>query len=148
MPTAVVKDLDEGEILELMDARIEAVRTKDVKASMSRLAPDVLLFDVVDPLQQIGLDASRKRAAEWFSSFEGPIGYEIRDLDITAGADVAFAHGLSHVSATNKDGGLLDMWWRTTVCFHKIDEKWTVTHEHNSVPFDVESGKASLDFKP
>ena len=21
-------------------------------------------------------------------------------------------------------------------------------HEHNSVPFDVESGKASLDFKP
>jgi ketosteroid isomerase-like protein len=35
-----------------------------------------------------------------------------------------------------------------TVCFHKIDAKWMVTHEHNSVPFDVESGKASLDFKP
>jgi hypothetical protein len=30
----------------------------------------------------------------------------------------------------------------------KIDEKRMVTHEHNSVPFDVESGKASLDFKP
>jgi ketosteroid isomerase-like protein len=40
------------------------------------------------------------------------------------------------------------MWWRTTVCFRKIDEKWMVTHEHNSVPFDVGSGKASLDFKP
>lgn len=35
-----------------------------------------------------------------------------------------------------------------TVCFHKIDEKWMVTHEHNSVPFDAKSGKASLDFKP
>jgi ketosteroid isomerase-like protein len=40
------------------------------------------------------------------------------------------------------------MWWRTTVCFRKLDGKWMVTHEHNSVPFDVESGKASLDLKP
>jgi hypothetical protein len=33
------------------------------------------------------------------------------------------------------------------VCF-KIDEKRMVTHEHNPVSFDVESGKVSLDFKP
>ena len=96
----------------------------------------------------MGSDASKKRAEDWFSSFAGSIGYEIRDLSITAGDSVAFSHGLSHVSARRTDGGQLDMWWRTTVCFRKIDEKWTVTHEHNSVPFDVESGKASLDFKP
>jgi len=30
----------------------------------------------------------------------------------------------------------------------QIDEKWMVTLEHNPAPFDVESGKASLDFKP
>jgi hypothetical protein len=41
----------------------------------------------------------------------------------------------------------LDLWWRTTVGFCKIDEKWMVTHEHNSVPFAVESGKSSLGFK-
>ena len=62
--------------------------------------------------------------------------------------DVAFSHGLSHVSATTTDGRKLDMWWRTTVCFRKIAGKWMVTHEHNSVPFDVESGKASLDLQP
>jgi ketosteroid isomerase-like protein len=107
-----------------------------------------LSFDVVDPLQKIGSDALRKRAEEWFSSFQGPIGYEIRDLGITAGDDMAFSHGLSHVSATKSDGGLLDMWWRTTVCFRKTAGKWTVTHEHNSVPFNVESGNASLDLKP
>jgi len=85
---------------------------------------------------------------EWFSSFEGPIGYEIRDLNITADNDVAFSHGLSHVSATTAGGGKLDMWWRMTICFRKIDGKWMVTHEHNSVPFDTETGKASLDLKP
>jgi ketosteroid isomerase-like protein len=102
----------------------------------------------VNPLQQIGSDASRKRAEAWFSSFQGPIGYEIHELKITGGDDVGFAHGLSHVSATRTDGGPLDMWWRTTLCFRKIDGKWMLTHEHNSVPFDVDSGKASLNLKP
>lgn len=138
----------EAEVRKIIDDRIKAVRNKDVNASTSNLATEVLSFDVVNPLQKIGLDALRKRAEEWFSSFQGPIGYEIRDLSVTAGDDVAFSHGLSHVSATKSDGGLLDMWWRTTVCFQKTDGKWTVTHEHNSVPFNVESGKASLDLKP
>jgi hypothetical protein len=40
------------------------------------------------------------------------------------------------------------MWWRATVCYRKIDGKWMITHEHASVPFNVESGKASLDLTP
>ena len=148
MTTATSTALHETQIRKLIEDRIEAVRAKDVNESMSSLTPDILSFDVVNPLQHIGSDASRKRAEEWFSSFQGPIGYEIRDLSITAGDDVAFSHGLSHVSATRTDGGQLDMWWRTTICFSKTDGKWMVAHEHNSVPFDVERGKASLDLKP
>lgn len=148
MTTANSRTVAETQIRELIDDRVKAVQTKDVNASISSLVPDILSFDVVNPLQYIGSNASRKRAEQWFASFQGPMGYEIRDLSITAGDDVAFSHGLSHVSATIKDGGQLDMWWRTTVCFRKLDGKWMVTHEHNSVPFDVESGKASLDLKP
>ena len=142
------KTPDEPHIRALIDDRAKAIRDKNVNGAISSIAPDILSFDVVNPLQQMGSDASKKRAEDWFSSFEGPIDYEIRDLSITAGDSAAFSHGLSHVSATRIDGGQLDMWWRTTVCFRKIDEKWMVTHEHNSVPFDVESGKASLDLKP
>jgi uncharacterized protein (TIGR02246 family) len=137
-----------AEIRALIDDRVKAVRTRDVNASMSNLASGILSFDVVNPLQHLGSDAIRKRAEQWFASFQGPIGYEIHDLRITAGDDVAFSHGLSHVSATRGDGGKLDMWWRTTTCFRKIDGKWMITHEHNSVPFDVETGKASLGLKP
>ena len=149
MSTAISKDSDdEAVIRKLMDDRAEAVRNKDVSASITNLDPDVLSFDVVNPLQRLGSDASRKRAEQWFSSFQGPIGFEIRDLNITTGADVAFCHGLSHVSATNTNGQKLDMWWRTTAGLRKMDGKWMITHEHNSVPFDVENGKASLDLKP
>jgi uncharacterized protein (TIGR02246 family) len=146
MTTGPGKALEQ--IRKLMDDRVKAVRTKDVNASTSNLTPDILSFDVVNPLQSIGIESSRKRAEEWFASFQGQIGHEIRDLIITAGDDVAFCHGLSHVSATRTDGGQLDMWWRTTVCFRKTDGKWMVTHEHNSVPFDVKSGKASLGLTP
>jgi hypothetical protein len=31
---------------------------------------------------------------------------------------------------------------------NEIDNKWMVTHEHVSAPFDPKSGHASLDLKP
>jgi hypothetical protein len=40
----------------------------------------------------------------------------------------------ANVSAAKTDGGQLDMLWRTTVCFRKIDGNWMITHGHNSVP--------------
>jgi ketosteroid isomerase-like protein len=40
------------------------------------------------------------------------------------------------------------MWVRATLCLRRIDDKWMIAHEHQSVPFDVETGKASLDLKP
>lgn len=146
--TAISKTSDEAQIRKLIDDREKAVRARDIDASIANIAPDIVWFDVVNPLQHIGSDALKKRAKEWFASFEGAIGYQTLELNITAGDDVAFSHGLNHVSATKIGGGQLDMYWRTTVCYRKIDEQWTVTHEHNSVPFEVESGKASLDLKP
>ena len=138
----------EAEIRALVDDQAKAIRARDVDGSLSSYAPDVLLFDVVDPLRSTGADAARKRLAEWFASFQGPIGYELRDLSITAGNDVAFCHSLNRVSATTTAGQKLDMWWRATVCYRKVDGAWTVTHERASVPFDVASGRASLALEP
>ncbi|MFY9558388.1 MAG: nuclear transport factor 2 family protein [Blastocatellia bacterium] len=142
------KAIDEAEIRELIEDRAKAVRAKDIDGSVFNYAPDIVSFDVVNDLQKIGLDACRNRAEKWFSSFNGPIGYEIRDLSITAGEDVAFSHSLNRVKGTKTDGGDLEMWWRATVCYRKLGGKWIVTHEHSSVPFDVNTGKASLDLKP
>ena len=148
MTTESHRAANETQIRALIEERTKAVRARDSVGATSGIAPDVVTFDVVNPLQHSGSEASKKRAEEWFASFQGPLGYEIRDLDVTAGDDTAFSHSISHVSATKADGGRLDMWWRTTLCFRKIDGKWLITHEHNSVPFDPESGKASLGLKP
>jgi hypothetical protein len=73
------------------DDRVKAVRAKDIDALASSYAPDVLAFDVIGPLQSTGSDAIGKRLEEWFSSFQGPIDFEIRDLTIAA------SYGLSGV---------------------------------------------------
>ena len=139
---------DEARIRALIDDQAKAIRAKDVNGSVSSYAPAVLLFDVVDPLRRVVSEAAKERLSEWFSSFQGRIGYELRDLSIAASEDAAFSHSLNRVSATTTDGQKLDMWWRATVGYRKLDGEWMITHEHASVPFDVKSGQASLGLQP
>jgi uncharacterized protein (TIGR02246 family) len=138
----------QAQIRDVMADWVTAACAKDVNRLMSHHAPDVLLFDVVNPLRYAGVDAARTRMEDWFSSFQGPINYEMRDMTIAADEDVAFCHSLQHVNGTRIDGTTLDVWWRATVCFRKLDSRWLVTHVHSSVPFDGETGRASLDLKP
>ena len=60
----------ESQLRKVIEDHVNAVRAKDINGSMSHYAPDVVSFDVVNTLQKIGLEACRKRAEEWFSSFE------------------------------------------------------------------------------
>lgn len=76
---------NEDQIRALIDDRVTAVRTRDVDRAMAHTVPDILMFDVVNPLQYVGSDAARKRTEEWFSSFQGPIGFDVQELSITSG---------------------------------------------------------------
>jgi uncharacterized protein (TIGR02246 family) len=148
MITATNPAIDQAQLLKLLENWASAIRAKDIDARMSNYAPNVSLFDVVGPLEHFGRDSIRQRAAEWFSTFDGPLGFEMHDLRISSDGDVAFSHSLNHISGTKTDGEKLDMWWRATVCYRKMDDEWMVTHEHNSVPFDPRSGRASVELKP
>jgi ketosteroid isomerase-like protein len=92
--------------------------------------------------------ALRRRLEQWFGSFRGPIGFEVHDLTVTATDQLAFCSSLNRVTGTKTDGAAIDMYWRATLCFAKRDGRWVVTHSHSSVPFDMDTGRASLDLKP
>jgi ketosteroid isomerase-like protein len=62
----------EAEIRALIDNQAEAIRAKDVDGSVAGYAPDVLLFDVVNPLRSNGSDAVRKRLAALVRVVPGP----------------------------------------------------------------------------
>ena len=141
---------NEEEIKCLINRRVEAIKNKDIEGATKNYSPDLILFDVIGPLQHTGSGSIKKRLEDWFSTFKDNenVGFEIAALSITADTDAAFCHSLNHANAILKDGNKLDMWWRETLNWQKIDGEWQVTHAHSSVPFDVNSGKPSLGLKP
>ena len=139
---------DKAEIRALIDGFVKAIRAKDVNGVMSVFAPDVVSFDLGPPLQHGGGEAFVTRWRELFASYQGPIDYEVHDLSVTAGDDVAFTHSLNRIGGTTRSGQRTDRWLRWTACYRKINDKWLIVHEQVSVPVDVQSGKAALDLKP
>ncbi len=138
----------EASIRVLMDERVQAVIRKDAEALIAHHAPGVLAYDLIGPLQYIGVAAVRQRAVDWLQGYEGEMRYEIRDLRVTAGDHSAFSYGLHHVSGTLKAGKKIEMFWRATQCWRCIGGTWLIVHEHSSVPFDMATGTVSFDLKP
>jgi ketosteroid isomerase-like protein len=106
------------------------------------------VFDAVSQLQFKGVDAYRKHWEACLSMCPGPMIFEMHDLNIAAGNDVAFCHCLTRCGATGENGAEKAAWMRVTVCHRKANGKWLVVHEHFSAPFEMESGKALLDLEP
>ena len=136
------------EIRAIVEARNQAVQAKHLQTLMAHVSPSVLSYDVVNPLEYQGAAAVRARAQEWFASFAGSITLEVRDLRIAANTNVAHCSCLNRICGTLTEGGAVDMWVRSTLCFVKEDGGWLITHQHTSVPFDAATGKAALDLKP
>ncbi len=142
------KNNDEAEIQRLLDDGIRSLHDKNIEGVMSLYAQKIVSFDIVPPLRYLGADAFRKAWEEVFASFQGPIGYELHDLHITVGDEVAFTYSLNRISGTLNNGQKTDLWLRWIACFRKIDGKWQIVHHKNSVPVDLSHGKAVLDLKP
>lgn len=136
------------EIHELIDGFVKAIRAKDMNGIMSVFAPEVVSFDFGPPLQHGGGHDFEKRWQELFESYQGPIQYEVQELNITASDAVAFTRSLNWISGTLKNGNKRDRWLRWTASYRKTNGKWLIVHEHVSVPVDVKEGKALLDLKP
>jgi uncharacterized protein (TIGR02246 family) len=150
MSTANTKTIEEGQIRAVIEDWANALRAKDADSVVSQYTTDSVKFILAPPLQYTRDNPfDKKGLEEWFSSFQGPIHYENRDLNITADDRVAFCHSLGRMIATTTKGPKIDIWFRHTLCFRKIDGRWKITHEHSSVPFYMDgSHKAAVDLKP
>jgi PhnB protein len=137
----------EAQIRALIDDWAKAMRAKDIDAVMSHYAADSVTFDLAPPL--ISTSANVKGLEAWFSNWQGPLGYEVRDLNIRAGGDVAFCHSLNRLSGTSTDGEKVEVWFRLTLGFRKIGGEWRIAHQHESVPFYMDgSYRAAVDLEP
>ncbi|WP_037680518.1 nuclear transport factor 2 family protein [Streptomyces griseus] len=139
---------DEAEIRRHIHKLVEGLQSKDLDGLGRLYATDIVSFDVQPPLQHVGIEAKLKNWAPVFTSFE-TVTYEVRDLTLTVGDDVAFGHAFARLGGTLKDGTAVSgMWVRVTYCLRKIDGTWLIAHDQVSVPLDILSGTGVVDLEP
>src|SRR5688572_22666174 len=86
---------DEQEIRDLIERWAGAVHTGDLAAVLANHSADVVMFDVPPPYDGVrGIDAYRETWPGFFEWQARGASFEILSLDVTAGADVAFAFAL------------------------------------------------------
>ena len=104
------REEDEAKIKQQVDKIVEGIQAKDLEGLRRLYATDVVSFDVEPPLQHVGVEAKLKNWAKVFTFFQD-VDYEVRDLTVTVGDDVAFGHafGLAQRHAEGRDGDERDV---------------------------------------
>ena len=126
---------DEDAIRKLILRWADAVHVGDLKTVLADHDPDIVMFDVPPPYDGLrGIDAYRESWPPFFEWQRQGAVFEIVELDVTAGADVAFAHALVRCGKPEDFEKNPDNRLRMTIGLRKRDGRWVVTHEHHSFP--------------
>lgn len=134
------------EIEALCERLRQAHADKDAGAIVDCYAADAVIYDLAPPLGKRG--PKRDAVAAWLATWDGPIQIDATDVEIIVGEDIA------HTSAFNRmrgrqEGKEQDLWFRSTLCFRRFNDRWRITHDHTSVPFHMDgSYRAAVDLKP
>jgi uncharacterized protein (TIGR02246 family) len=123
---------NEQEIRKLIDDWTDAICKGDLDRVLKNRTNDVVMYDVPEPIQVKGIDAYEETWKLFFDhNAAGPDRFTLSDVQVVAGVDVAYAHGLLTIG-----GG--DAHCRLTLGLRRIDGAWKVTHEHHSIPIKLD----------
>ena len=113
----------------------DAVHSGDLETVLTDHDPDIVMFDVPPPYDGLrGIDAYRESWPDFFEWQRQGAVFEIVELDVTAGDDVAFAYALVRCGKPEDFAANPDNRLRMTMGLRKRDGRWVVTHEHGSFP--------------
>ena len=125
---------DEAAVRTMIESWAAAVRRKDYEGILRNHSSDIVMFDVPLPFQSRGIEAYRKTWDSFFSHSKDPVPFDITEMSVTAGTDVAFAVATLHCAEPSADGKFKGLDVRLTVGLRKMNGRWMITHEHHSVP--------------
>jgi uncharacterized protein (TIGR02246 family) len=124
---------DERAIRTLIETWAVAAHTGNLDTVLADHAPDIVMFDVPPPQHGVrGIEAYRDSWPGFFEWQASGASFEIESLEVTAGAEVAFAFGLLRCGVPADFERDPDHRLRLTVGLRKLDGRWVVTHEHHS----------------
>jgi uncharacterized protein (TIGR02246 family) len=125
---------DEQQIRQLIEAWAAAAHDGDLETVLADHSPDIVMFDVPPPNQVRGLKAYRATWPPFFEWQAGGAVFQIESLEVTVGADLAFAHGLLRCGTPADFARDPEQRLRLTIGLRKTGGRWIVVHEHHSFP--------------
>ena len=86
---------DEQAIRDLFAGWVEAIQTQNLEGVVADHDPHIVMFDVPPPYNGVrGMDEYRKSWPPFFEWINQGAQFQLLELDVVAGADVAFAYAL------------------------------------------------------
>jgi ketosteroid isomerase-like protein len=126
-------NVNEAQIRQLVENWAKAVRNKNIDAILAHHSEDIVMYDVPEPFQSAGIDAYRK-TWDLFFAFTKPGVFDIQELHITADENVALCFAKMKCEDKSKTVEFVPLNFRLTIGLKKINNQWTIIHEHHSVP--------------
>jgi uncharacterized protein (TIGR02246 family) len=124
---------DADEIRTLIETWAAAVHDGDMDAVLAGHAPDIVMFDVPPPHDGVrGMAAYRETWPPFFRWQAQGASFEIVELDVTAGNDVAYAYALLRCGTPEELADHPERRLRLTLGLRREDGRWVVAHEHHS----------------
>ncbi|MBB2947409.1 ketosteroid isomerase-like protein [Actinoplanes lutulentus] len=138
------------EIRDVILNKAALLQKGDAEAILAHYAPAFVEYSLAPPLRQPGDSRDPAPLRAWMATFEAPPRREVTQLEITTDGDVAFATSLDAMTAIPRGATEpFTLWFRVTHGLRRIDGRWLVTHEHESVPFEMDgSFRASIGLTP
>jgi ketosteroid isomerase-like protein len=131
---------DEAQVRAVLQQWATTTRKGQRDDVLANHLPDVLIYDVLAPMKYEGAAAYRKSWDEWQPDTQGEGQFDLQDLSVTVGGDVAFAHCFIKCGGVLANGKTFEDLVRATFCLRKTSGSWKVAHQHNSKPIQLGSG--------
>ena len=126
---------DEQAIRELIRRWAAAVHAGDIDTVLADHSGDIVMFDVPPPEQGVrGIEAYRETWPPFFAWQRSGASFEMEELDVTAGGDVAYAWALLRCGTEEDFERDPANRLRLTLGLRKEGGGWIVAHEHHSFP--------------
>jgi uncharacterized protein (TIGR02246 family) len=126
---------DEQQIRDLVERWATAAHEGDLGTVLVDHADDIVMFDVPPPQQGArGIAAYRDTWPGFFQWQAQGATFDLLELNVTAGADVAYAWALLHCGTAQDQAAHPDRRLRLSLGLRKERGRWVVAHEHHSFP--------------
>jgi len=128
---------DQQQIRTLIERWAEAVHATDLDTVLADHSDDIVMFDVPPPDDGVrGIEAYRQTWPPFFVWQARGASFEIVELEVSAGEDVAYAYALLRCGMPEELAERPGRRLRLTLGLRRQAGRWVVAHEHHSYPLD------------